>query len=168
MKNNTIKIVLSALFLTLCYVLPFLTGQLSAFGNMLCPMHLPVLLCGFLCGWKWGLAVGFTAPLLRSFTLGAPVLFPTAICMALELAAYGFTAGFLCKRLPPKKAYIYPALLGAMLVGRVVWGTAMFSMLGGFTFKAFLAGAFTQAIPGIVLQIILIPPIVMLTERKET
>ena len=94
-RKSLIKMTLAALFLALAYVLPFLTGQIAEIGSMLCPMHLPVLICGFVCGWPWGLAVGFIAPLLRSLTLGMPPLFPTAISMALELAAYGVTAGLI-------------------------------------------------------------------------
>ena len=80
-RVSVIELVLGALFLALALVLPFLTGQIPEIGSMLCPMHLPVLICGFVCGWPWGLAVGFIAPLLRSLTLGMPPLFPTAICM---------------------------------------------------------------------------------------
>ena len=73
MKNqSTKKMILAALFLALCYLLPFLTGQIPEIGSMLLPMHLPVLLCGFVCGWPYGLGVGFAAPLLRSVTLGMP------------------------------------------------------------------------------------------------
>lgn len=165
MKKRLPKMILSALFLVLAYVLPFITGQIASFGNMLCPMHLPILLCGFICGWKWGLIVGFSAPLLRTLTLGAPVLFPTAVCMALELAAYGFLTGFLYQVFPNKKPFIYPTLLISMLLGRLVWGIAMFALTGGFTFGAFVTGAFTSALPGIVIQIILIPPTVMLAKR---
>lgn len=165
MKKRLPKMILSALFLVLAYVLPFITGQIASFGNMLCPMHLPILLCGFICGWKWGLVIGFSAPLLRAVTLGAPVLFPTAVCMALELAAYGFLTGFLHPIFPNKKPFIYPTLLISMLLGRLVWGAAMFAFTGGFTFGAFVAGAFTSALPGIVIQIILIPPTVMLAKR---
>ena len=149
MKNNKIlKMVLAALCLALAYVLPFLTGQIPEIGSMLCPMHLPVLLCGFVCGWQWGLIVGCVAPILRSLTLGMPPLFPTALCMAFELAAYGSIAGLMHKILPKKKPYIYCSLLIAMIGGRVVWGTVMFICLGisggGFTFAAFLAGAVRQ------------------------
>ena len=49
---------------------------------MLLPMHLPTLLCGFLCGGPWGAAVGFLAPLMRSAILGMPPPFPTAVAMA--------------------------------------------------------------------------------------
>ena len=88
MKNNK-KLVLSALFLAIALVLPFLTGQIPEIGSMLCPMHIPVLLCGFFCGWQYGLAVGFVAPLLRSFLFGVPYLYPMAVSMAFELAANG-------------------------------------------------------------------------------
>lgn len=170
-RKRLIKMTLAALFLALAYVLPFLTGQIAEIGSMLCPMHLPVLICGFVCGWPWGLAVGFIAPLLRSLTLGMPPLFPTAICMALELAAYGVTAGLMHKILPRKKPYVYCSLLTAMAVGRLVWGPAMFVFVGlnggAFTLAAFVAGAFTNAIPGIILQVILIPVVVMLLDNPK-
>jgi riboflavin transporter FmnP len=173
MKNydKTLKIVLAALFLALSYVLPFLTGQIPEVGAMLCPMHLPVLLCGFICGPVWGTVVGIAAPLLRSLTLGMPPLFPTAVCMAFELAAYGAVAGVAHKLLPRKKPYVYCSLLAAMLVGRLVWGAAMFICLGvsggSFTFAAFLAGAFTGAIPGIIVQLILVPVLVILLDNSK-
>lgn len=169
-QNSLLKMILAALFLALSYVMPFLTGQIPEIGAMLCPLHIPVLLCGFFCGWQWGLVVGFIAPLLRSLTLGMPPFFPTAVCMAFELAAYGAIAGLMHKILPRKKPYIYCSLLTAMIIGRLVWGTAMFICLGisggTFTFAAFLAGAFTNAIPGIIVQIILIPILVMLFDDR--
>lgn len=163
--------ILAALFLALAYVMPFLTGQMPEIGSMLCPLHIPVLICGFICGWPWGLVVGFIAPLLRSLTLGMPPLFPTAVCMAFELAAYGVIAGVMHKNLPHKKPYVYVSLLTAMIVGRLVWGAAMFIFMGlngaNFTFAAFIAGAFANAIPGIVVQIVLIPPIVMVLDNPK-
>ena len=168
---KTLRLVLAAFFLALAYVIPFVTGQIPAVGAMLCPMHLPVLLCGFLCGPIWGAAVGFIAPLFRSLTLGMPPLFPTALCMALELAAYGAVAGLMHKLLPRKKPFIYCSLLTAMLVGRLVWGVAMFACVAvsgkSFTLAAFLAGAFSNAIPGIVLQILLIPVLVIFLDTPR-
>ena len=169
--NHLQKMILSAAFLALAYIMPFLTGQIPEIGAMLCPLHIPVLLCGFICGWPWGLAVGFIAPLFRSLTLGMPPLFPKAVCMAFELAAYGAIAGFMHRILPRKKPYIYVSLLTAMIIGRLVWGTAMFLCLGlsggSFTFAAFLAGAVTNAIPGIILQIVLIPVLVMVLSKTK-
>ena len=96
-------------------------------------------------------------------------MFPTAVCMAAELAVYGATAGFMHKLLPKKKLYIYCSLLTAMVAGRLVWGAAMFICVGlnsgSFTFAAFIAGALTNAVPGIILQIVLVPVIVMLLDN---
>lgn len=170
-QNKLLKPVFSALFLALAFIMPFLTGQIPEIGSMLCPLHIPVILCGFICGWPWGLAVGFIAPLLRSFTLGMPPFFPTAVCMAFELATYGAVSGLMHRTLPNKKPYIYCSLLTAMLAGRLVWGASMFVFMGingaGFTFAAFLAGAFTNAIPGIILQLVLIPILVALINNPK-
>ena len=169
--NKTRRLTLSAMFLALAFALPFLTGQIPQLGSMLCPMHIPVLLCGFFCGAPWGLAVGFIAPLFRSFVLGMPYMFPTAFCMAFELAAYGFLTGWLYRRLPKGNASLYGALVGAMVSGRIVWGVVM-AILSGisetpFTWGVFLAGAFWNAIPGIVLQLLLIPAIVAALHRAK-
>ena len=163
------KLTYAALFLALALVLPFLTGQIPQIGSALSPMHIPVLLCGFLVGWPWGLAVGFIAPLLRSVIFGMPVMVPGAVAMAFELAVYGLVSGILYRLLPKKKWSIYVTLIVAMLAGRAVWGIARLIIAGlsgnSFTWALFLAGAFTNAVPGIILHIILIPVIVMVLER---
>lgn len=173
MKRNKrlLKMILAALFLALAYIMPYLTGQIPEIGSKLCPLHIPVLLCGFICGWSWGLAIGFIAPLLRSLLLSMPPLFPTAVCMAFELATYGAIAGLMHRILPRKKPFIYCSLLTAMIAGRLVWGGAMLICMGlknnSFTLKAFLAGAFFNAIPGIIVQIVLIPILVMILENPK-
>ena len=165
------KLVLAALFLALALVLPFLTGQIPEVGSMLCPMHIPALLCGFFCGWPWGVAVGFIAPVLRSVLFGMPPMFPVAICMSFELATYGAVSGWLYAKLPKKKISIYGALLSAMVVGRLVWGVARFVCTGldasAFGISAFWAGAVATAIPGIIVQIVLIPLLVMALEKHN-
>lgn len=171
MKNRVVikKITLSAMFLALSFVLPFFTMQINEIGDMLCPMHIPVILCGYLCGGPWGLVVGIIAPLLRSLVMTMPVMYPTAICMAFELGTYGLTAGLLYKVLPKKKPYIYVSLVGAMILGRIVWGIARIVLFGfdftKFGWAAFWSGAVLNAIPGIIVQIILIPVVVMAVEK---
>jgi len=169
-RNDAKKLTISAMFLALAFVMPFLTGQIPQFGSMLCPMHIPVLLCGFFCGAPWGLGVGLIAPLLRSVMLGMPPMFPTAFCMAFELASYGFVAGLLHSRLPKKKGYVYVSLLCAMIIGRLVWGVVMFGYMGfdvsRFGFSAFLGGAVLDAAPGIIVQVILVPVLVILLEKN--
>jgi thiamine transporter ThiT len=170
-KSKLLKLCLSALFMSLAYTLPFLTGQIPMFGSMLCPMHLPVLLCGFICGWPWGLTVGLIAPILRALRFGAHVFFPNAVCMSFELAAYGIVVGSMHRILPKKKPFIYCSLLTAMIVGRLIWGAMMYICMGicggFFTLSAFLSGAVFKAVPGIIVQIVLVPLIVMLVEHPR-
>ncbi|MBO5339900.1 MAG: ECF transporter S component [Oscillospiraceae bacterium] len=172
MNNKHIRaLVLSALFLALAYVLPFFTGNIPQIGSMLLPMHIPVILCGFVCGAPWGAVVGLIAPIMRSLlTGGFPPMFPTAVAMAFELASYGFVSGFLSRRLPGNLVGIYTSLLAAMVCGRGVWGVVMALVTlgqGGFTAAAFVAGAFTNAIPGIILQLVAIPAIVFAVRKLE-
>ena len=154
------KLVLSALFLALALMLPFLTGQIPQVGSALLPMHIPVLLCGLVCGGPWGLVVGFVAPLLRHLLFGMPPLM-TAIAMAFELAAYGLVSGLLYARVKQNTAGTYIALVSAMILGRVIWGIVRVVMTfmtpTEFSFTLFLSGALLTAIPGIILQLVLIP-----------
>ena len=110
-QNSIINLSLAAMFLALAFVMPFLTGQIPQIGSKLCPMHIPVILCGYICGAPWGLVVGAVAPMLRSLTLGMPPLFPTAFAMSFELAVYGFMSGLLYRILPKKKVNIYASLV---------------------------------------------------------
>lgn len=172
MKNENVKnVVNAALCLALCMALPFLTGQIPQIGSALSPMHIPVLLCGFICGWPYGLIVGLIAPILRFLLFGMPPIFPTGIAMSFELAAYGMVCGILYKKLSKTIPNIYFSLIGSMLAGRIVWGIAMGVIAGvgkaQFSFQAFLAGAFLKAVPGIICHIILIPIIVIALQKAH-
>ena len=170
-KTKTLTLVLSAFFIALGLILPFLTGQIPTIGSRLLPMHIPVLLCGFACGGVPGLLVGLIVPIFRSLLFGMPPLFPTALAMAFELAAYGLTAGLLFRLLPKKTLSLYISLIASMVVGRAVWGVAswiLYTMSGSaFTWKLFMAGAFINAVPGIIVQLILIPLIVIALQRAR-
>lgn len=154
----------AAMCLALCLYLPFLTGQIPQIGRALSPMHIPVLLAGFLCGPWWAMVVGLAAPMLRHSLFLMPPLV-TAIAMSFELAAYGLFSGLLYQLLPKKRSNIYVSLILAMMGGRIVWGIAMTIISGvtgsEFGWAAFIAGAFTSAVPGIIVHIILIPVLVM-------
>lgn len=169
-REKTYKLVLTALFLALCLVLPFVTGGIPTIGNMLLPMHIPVLLCGLLCGWQYGLVIGFVAPLLRSVLFAMPPIYPVALAMAFELAAYGLIIGLVYTALHKRGlAALYGSLLVAMVGGRLVWGVAEVVLLGmagnAFTLQAFLSGALLTAVPGIVLQLVLIPAVMVALDR---
>ena len=170
--SKTVKnLVYSAVCLALCMILPFLTGQIRSVGNALCPIHIPVLLAGFICGPWWAMSIGAVAPLLRFVLFGMPAIFPMGIAMCFELATYGLVCGLLYQKLPKKVPCIYISLITAMVLGRVVWGI-MRALLSGvaqspFTWAAFFAGAFTTAIPGIITHIVLIPLVVMALRRAN-
>lgn len=170
MKSVAKNIVLSAMFLAIGLVLPFFTAQIPQIGQMLLPMHIPVLLCGFVCGWQCGAAVGFVLPLLRSAIFGMPVFFPAATGMAFELMTYGLVAGLMYSLSKWKcMLALYRSLVIAMLAGRAVWGIVQTVQLGvfgdGFSVQMFLAGAFINAIPGILAQLILIPLVMLALGR---
>lgn len=168
--TKILKLVLSALLLAVGLVLPMLTGNIPQVGSMLLPMHLPVLLCGFVCGWKWGLAVGFILPILRSLLFSMPPMVPTALAMAFELAAYGAVSGLCYRLFAGKKGRVILSLIIAMVAGRLVWGLVSIPIYAMFTDKtftlaAFWAGGFVNAWPGILLQMVLIPAIVLALEK---
>lgn len=170
-KTRTLRLVYASVCLALALVLPFLTAQIPTVGAMLSPMHIPVFLCGFLCGAPYAAAVGLTAPFLRHILFGMPPLFPGGVAMAAELACYGLVTGLLYRILPKKPVYLYVTLLSAMLAGRCVWGLVRFLIAGfthgSFPFSAFLAGAVTDALPGIVLHLLLVPFLVLAAEKAS-
>ncbi len=167
-RTNIMQLTIAAMCLALAMLLPFITGQIPSIGNMLCPMHIPVFLCAFFCTWKWAAVVGFSAPLLRFMIAGVPHM-PMGIAMCFELATYGIVASVLYKVLPKSKASIYISLISAMILGRIVWGAGRLVIAGvtamPFTWQLFIGGAFLEAIPGIIIQLILVPIIVMAAEK---
>lgn len=169
-RHALMRLCYAALCFALCIVLPFLTGQIPEVGKLLCPMHLPVLLCGMLCGPLWGCAIGFVAPLVRSMWLGMPPLFPTALGMAFELFTYGLVSGLLARRFPRRLGWSYPVLLLAMLAGRLVGGVfqgvlLLAGKIGSYGWGAYLTAYFGKTLPGVALQLLLIPPVVAALRR---
>lgn len=171
-NDKLLNLVLSAMFLALALVLPFLTGQIKEIGNMLLPMHIPVMLCGLVCGWQYGITIGFIAPLMRSALFGMPVMFPSAVSMAFELATYGLVIGLIFAK---SKWHciksLYKSLLASMLCGRIVWcvvQTILLSIQGSaITVKMLFTASVVNAIPGIILQLVLIPSAMLLLKKTH-
>ncbi|HOV69093.1 MAG TPA: ECF transporter S component [Clostridia bacterium] len=170
-KFTTKNLALSAMFFALGLVMPFLTMQIPSLGSKLLPMHIPVLLCGFVCGWPYGLIVGLVLPVFRSLIFSMPPMFPTAVAMTFELAVYGFTAGLFYKLFPKKAVYVFVSLVLAMICGRIVWGAASIFLYGfnntAFTWEIFVSGAVINAIPGIVIQLVLIPVVIIALQKAK-
>ena len=168
MNEKTKDLVWAALFLAIGIVIPYVFHVTSLPGQIFLPMHIPVLLCGVILGKKYGLILGILLPFVNSVLLGMPAIFPTGVSMAFELATYGIVTGLLYK---DKKYNIFISLIVAMVVGRIVSGVANYILLtvGGnvFVFTAFLTTTFIKAIPGIIIQLILIPVVLKAVERVK-
>ncbi|WP_138204840.1 ECF transporter S component [Haloimpatiens lingqiaonensis] len=168
MNSKTNNMIKAAIFIAIGLILPYFFHMVGMAGPVFLPMHIPVLLCGMILGWKYGIVVGFITPLLNSFLTGMPPLFPTGISMACELAAYGFLSGYLYKE---KRLNIMFALVLSMLGGRFISGIMNYILLiakgNNFVFKAFLMGTFVKGFIGIIIQLILIPVVVKALEKGE-
>ncbi len=171
-KQRLKKLIFAAMFLAIGTVLPLLTGQIKEIGDSLLPMHLAVLLCGFVCGGGYGALVGFILPFFRSVTFGMPPIYPNAVWMAAELLTYGAVSGILYSCFKKKDLFaVYVSLISAQISGRAVWGITKALLLGfagnKFTFTAFFVGGFVDAALGIVLQLIFIPCIVTVINKRS-
>lgn len=170
-KKRTLRLTYAALCLALTVVLPFVTGNNLALGNMLSLIHLPVLLCGLICGPGYGAAVGLVAPFLRFLIVSRPPLL-NAIPMAPELLVYGLVTGILYRVFPKKAVWIFPSMLIAMLLGRIAGGTVKLLLLGlgyldSYSFTTFLTAYFVTSLPGIALQLVVIPLIVLALKKGK-
>lgn len=162
--TKTAKLVIAALCLAFCVLLPMVFHAFGMLGPVFLPMHIPVLLCGLLCGPRLGLLCGLLGPILSGVLTPMPVLYPTGVAMAFELGTYGLMSGWLVK-----KYNIYVALVCALLCGRAASGlanTVLLGMLGnGYSLKAFLTAAFVTGLPGIAVQLVALPPLVTLVKK---
>jgi len=171
-RKTLYNITLTALFFAIGIVLPFFTGQIKQIGNMLLPMHLPVMLCGLVCSWRYGALLGAVLPIARSLMFGMPAIYPNALSMSVECAVYGFVIGFIFEKLTRKNITgVYISLVCAMIIGRAVKGcfTALLLGVAGdtYTFSMFISGTFVSAIPGIILQLVLIPALILVLKRAK-
>lgn len=171
-KQSLYPLVLSAMFIAIGLILPFFTGNIRTIGNMLLPMHLPVMLCGLVCGKYYGAGVGAILPILRSLAFSMPVFFPSAVAMAFELAAYGFIIGLVYGFFRRKTlGAVYVSLISSMVAGRLIWGAVMTLLLGlsgsRFTLILFWTNGFVNAVPGLILQLILIPSLILIINKTK-
>ena len=163
------RTVLSALFIALCVVLPIAFHSIPNAGTVFLPMHIPVLICGLVCGWPYGLLCGLMGPVLSSLITGMP---PAAVLpsMMVECAVYGLVSGLVLQFLRTGKlnADLYIALISAMLAGRVAAGvTKALIFSPDITMSAWSATSFVTALPGILIQLVLIPLLVNLLIRTR-
>ncbi len=168
--GKTLSIILTALCIALGIVLPMTLHAIPNSGSILLPMHIPVLMCGIICGWPYGLACGILTPLLSALITGMPpmAILPSMIC---ELAAYGLVSGLIYYFVNTKKSVIdiYLSLIGAMIIGRIIYGVinALIFRAGSYTMQIWLTASFVTALPGIIIQIILIPAVILVLQKAR-
>jgi riboflavin transporter FmnP len=166
--SRTKKISLTALFVALCVVLPFAFHSVPNAGSVFLPMHIPVLLAGIILGWPFGLVCGVLGPVLSSLLTGMPpvAILPGMVC---EVAVYGSVSGLLTNiRTPNRLIGLYVPLVGAMLAGRIAGGVlnALIFKAGKYSLSIWLTSYFVTSLPGIVIQLVLIPSLVYILQRS--
>ncbi len=168
--SKTKRLVLAALCLALGVVLPIAFHSVANAGSIFLPMHIPVLLCGIICGWPYGLACGVLAPILSSLITGMPPMayVPSMVC---ELAVYGLATGLIKQFVKTGKPVldIYIALISAMLLGRITFGVlnALIFRAGEYSLAVWTTAAFVTALPGIIIQLIVIPILVLALQKAK-
>lgn len=161
-SQNLRKLTLAAVCTALCVVLPLAFHAIPNSGSILLPMHIPVLICGMVCGWPFGLACGLMGPVLSGILTGmpGPAYMPP---MMIECGTYGLVSGLMLKWVRTGRLYpdLYISLVTAMLAGRLVSGVAKALIFTpGLALSAWVTSNFLTAMPGIVLQLVLLPALV--------
>ena len=163
------KLVLTAVCSALCVIVPMAFHSIPNAGQVFLPMHIPVLLCGMLCGWPYGLACGLIGPSLSSLLTGMPL--PAVLPgMLVECAVYGCASGLLLRyvRTGSRYADLYISLIPAMLLGRVLSGIVKGLILTpGLSLAVWASASFVTSLPGIAIQLLLVPILVLGLERAK-
>lgn len=164
------QMVLTAMFIAIGITLPLAFHAIPNAGRVFLPMHIPILLCGIIVGFPYGLACGIVTPLLSSFFMGMPqtAILPSMLC---ELAAYGAASSLLMRYVKVKNTYakLYISLIGAMVFGRVFYGilNSLIFSAGAYSMQVWLTAAFVTALPGVAIQILTIPTIVIILRKAR-
>ena len=163
------KLVLTAVCSALCVIVPMAFHSIPNAGQVFLPMHIPVLLCGMLCGWPYGLACGLIGPALSCLLTGMPL--PAVLPgMLVECAVYGCASGLLLRYIRTGNRYadLYISLIPAMLLGRVISGIVKGLILTpGLSLAAWASASFVTSLPGIAIQLLLVPILVLGLERAK-
>lgn len=165
MNSKTRKITYSALFLALGVIFPQIFHLFGGTGPVFLPMHIPVLLSGFFLGGTSAALVGFITVLISAALTGMPQV-PILYFMLVEVTVYGLAAGLAYRKL---RLNVYVSLISAMIVGRLALSLSVFTLQPLLGLKlsplGYITGALTQGLPGIILQLIFIPIVVLSIER---
>ncbi len=169
-KNYTLKLTITAMCIALCVILPWAFHLIPNAGSIFSPMHIPVLICGLICGWPFGLFCGIVGPFFSSIITQMPPLafLPS---MMIELSVYGLCTGVLMKYVSCKKLYskLYMSLIPSMIIGRIVAGimNALIFRMGEYSLSLWISSYFITAWPAIFIQLVFIPPIIIALDKAN-
>lgn len=166
LNNKTKNLTIAALMVAIGLILPYFTAHMFGVpGTVLLPMHIPILLCGLVCGVRYGMICAVIVPVLSSLLTGMPVFYPMLPIMVCELLVYGCVSGLMYKKF---KFNVFLSLITAMVLGRVAYGL-VFSILATINTSPLKAlsvwGAITTGLPGIIIQLVLIPTVVIFLDK---
>ena len=168
--TNLKRTIVTSMLIALCVVLPMAFHSIPRAGSIILPMHIPVLLAGLICGWKFGLVAGLAGPLLSSYMTSMPPMGIVPIMM-LELGVYGLISGVMIQIVFTKRSSLdlYISLITAMFFGRVIAGIAMavYFFDGAYYMGLWVSSYFITSLPGIVIQLAFVPSVVMALEREQ-
>lgn len=160
-KNYTKRLVIAGLFLAIGVLIPSIFHTVGIAGTVFLPMHIPVLLGGFLLPPHLALILGMVTPLLNSMVTGMPQLFPIGLIMIFELGFYGFIASILYRKLRMPSIL---SLIFSMFVGRIVAGLIVFILATFFQVQMdpilYIIGGASTGLPGIIIQLVLVPTLI--------
>ncbi len=168
--TKTKRLIFAGLCVAIGVVLPIAFHSVANAGSIFLPMHIPVFLCGLVCGWPFGLACGVLAPLLSTLFTGMPPMayLPSMLC---ELAVYGFVSGLLMRYIQTGKLTLdlYLSLIAAMLAGRFVFGllNALIFRAGSYSLPIWMTASFVTALPGIIIQLAILPVLVLSLKKTK-
>lgn len=159
--NKTRELVLSGLLLATGILLPMVFHMFGLIGPVVLPMHIPVLIGGFLLSPTLALYLGVLTPIISGLLTGMPVMFPMSIIMAFELGTYGLVASLATRKL---KLSSIPSLIISMIAGRISAGLTVTLLVQLFGVKMnpimYIKGAIITGMPGLIIQLIIIPSLI--------
>ncbi len=167
------KACICAICIALCYVLPVALHSFGL-GSILSPMHIPVLLCGLVCGGFYGAFCGIAGPIVSSILSGMPPV-TMLFSMIPELVIYGLLTGLLMQKIRTGKLLpdVYISMAVAMVLGRIMGGIAKALFIAinatgdAFTLGLWATSYFVTSLPGIVVHLILVPLLVTVLMKTK-
>lgn len=156
MEDRRKDLITAAILLVLAIILTLIIHLTKINGVILSPMHLPILLAGFILGPIYGLIIGILAPIINGLLKIIPT-FPITWAIVVESGLYGLISGLFYEKFGMK---VMPALVGSIVLGKIGGGAVLHFLDKSIKTTTFIA------FPGIIVQLILVPTIFKIYKEK--